>query len=650
MNIVTMAKAPTSREKLLHALYEAAELEQNLMCTYLYAAFSLKQGTEEGLSAQEADAVSRWRRTIMSVAIDEMGHLAAVWNITAAVGGAPRFGRTNFPLGAGYLPAGVVVKLAPFNEAVIQHFIHLERPHGSAEPDGEGFIPVVAATRTPPRPLLTPTGCDYDTVGTFYATIRENLGQLVAQLGERTVFCGDPALHLSPDEVSLPGIIQVTDLASAMEAIDVIVTQGEGATEHHENSHFSRFIEIREEMRALKAANPAFQPAFPAAHNPVLRKPPHPEGMVWLEDPEAVATVDLANAVYALALRLLAGSYAVAGPSADKSLYVDVSISLMHVLGRLAERAVRLPAGPSNPDCNAGVSFTALRDAASLPPGPGARLVYAERVGELAAVANAMDQDDARIAKASRLLSSLAAKLSGHGGEDADIAGGEQAAPTSDAPAIVADPAPDDPANGKDIAISFDGRRCIHGRQCVTQGAGAFLEHVKGPWIIADAMPAEEIAAVIRQCPSGALTYRRRDGQDEAAPPANVITLRENGPYAVRAAFRIDGSAAGFRATLCRCGGSRNKPFCDKSHNYNGFTATGDPAARNTDALETRDGPLSITPLVNGPLMIEGNLEIDGGTGAVINRGRKVKLCRCGASASKPFCDNSHVRIGFQSN
>src|SRR5580765_5955973 len=117
-----------TREHLIHSLYEAAELEHNLMCTYLYAAFSLKDGEAEGLSLREAEAVARWRRIILNVAIEEMGHLAAVWNITAALGGAPRFGRGNFPLDPGVLPAGIVVKLAPFGEGAIQHFVHLERP------------------------------------------------------------------------------------------------------------------------------------------------------------------------------------------------------------------------------------------------------------------------------------------------------------------------------------------------------------------------------------------------------------------------------------------------------------------------------------------------------------------------------------------
>src|ERR1700741_1076505 len=129
------ALPPPSREHLIHSLYEAAELEHNLMCTYLYAAFSLRSGGGEGLSKDEAAAVPRVRQTIIDVAIDEMGHLSAVWNITAALGGSPRFGRGNFPLDPGMLPAGIVVKLAPFNEAVLQHFIFLERPHGSTELD-----------------------------------------------------------------------------------------------------------------------------------------------------------------------------------------------------------------------------------------------------------------------------------------------------------------------------------------------------------------------------------------------------------------------------------------------------------------------------------------------------------------------------------
>ncbi len=166
------------REHLVHALYEAAELEHNLMCTYLYAAFSLKIGNRGRARPEEAEAVARWRKAIIDVAIDEMGHLAAVWNITAALGGQPRFGRGNFPLDPGYLPAGIVVKLAPFSGAVLQHFIHLERPSGSDEPDGEGFSAERQFTRGSDVLRLTPMGFDYETVGDFYHQLGDGAAEL----------------------------------------------------------------------------------------------------------------------------------------------------------------------------------------------------------------------------------------------------------------------------------------------------------------------------------------------------------------------------------------------------------------------------------------------------------------------------------------
>ncbi len=402
---------PVTREKLLHALYEAAELEQNLMCTYLYAAFSLKNGEAEGLRPEESDAVTRWRRAIVAVAVDEMSHLTAVWNITSSLGGAPRFGRTNFPLEPGYLPANIVVKLAPFSADVLQHFIYLERPDSSDEPDGESFAPPEAAVRTPSPLRLTPTGYDYATIGDFYQRLEKDLRALVSRLGEREVFCGDPALQLGRTESWLKGATEVTDLDTALAALTEIVVEGEGAPEHRENSHFARFLAIRDELRNLEAANPDFAPAHPAAVNPVLRKPPHPEGKVWLDNPEAIATVDVANAIYVLALRLLAGAYAVPRPDARKALYTGCAVALMHAIDAMGTRAARLPAGPSNPGCNAGVSFTALREAAALPQGPGARKLYAERMDELLAAIDAIGTGNPECAHAEQILQSQVARL-----------------------------------------------------------------------------------------------------------------------------------------------------------------------------------------------------------------------------------------------
>ena len=117
-----------TREHLLHVLAEAAELEHNLLCSYLFAAFSLKQGVDEDLAPHELAAVERWRAAILQVCVEEMLHLAQVANLTVAVGSRPHFDRPNLPVAPGYHPAGVRVALRPFDLDTLQHFIYLERP------------------------------------------------------------------------------------------------------------------------------------------------------------------------------------------------------------------------------------------------------------------------------------------------------------------------------------------------------------------------------------------------------------------------------------------------------------------------------------------------------------------------------------------
>jgi CDGSH-type Zn-finger protein/uncharacterized Fe-S cluster protein YjdI len=662
MNDIPAATAPlVQREHVIGALYEAAELEHNLMCTYLYAAFSLRDGEAEGLTAEEAAAVSRWRRVLLSVAIEEMGHLAAVWNITSALGASPRVGRGNFPLDPGYLPACVVVKLAPFSAETLQHFVFLERPHGSTERDGEGFAYERGYVRGGGAARLTPLGVDYDTVGTFYAALSRGLRALVERYGEADAFDGDPGLQLSPAEVVLAGAKQVICLKTALAAFDAIVTQGEGAPRDSADSHYQKFLSIRSELRRLTERNPAFAPAFPAATNPVLRRPPRPEGRVWLENPEAVAAVDIGNASYGLMLRLLAYAYAVRGPGAEKSLVVDLAIGLMQAIAPLAERAARLPAGPSNPHCNAGLSFIALRDSAALPPGRAARRVFVERFAQLAEGAAVLRASgDKRALAAAEQLAALAARAQRGfdlAPEPSAVASVAAPAPRS-APAAAASPAPPaapasdgiERVKGEKLELSFEAMRCIHSRFCVTWAPQVFLANVQGPWIHPDAMPVERLVEVAHACPSGAIRYRRLDGEaQESAPPVNLATLREGGPYAFRAQLTLDGAPAGFRATLCRCGASKNKPYCDGSHHEIGFEASGEPPSGRTEMLPVRDGVLAIEPQLNGPLRVRGNLEIVSGTGRVVARASSANLCRCGGSANKPFCDGTHAKIGFKS-
>jgi CDGSH-type Zn-finger protein/uncharacterized Fe-S cluster protein YjdI len=661
-----------SRETLVHQLYEAAELEHNLMCTYLYAAFSLRSGTEEGLSAAEADATARWRRAILKVAVEEMGHLTAVWNITAALGASPRFGRLNFPLDPGSLPANVVVRLAPFSEAVLQHFIYLERPTCSSEPDGDGFKPEFLFTRGDARPRVTPMPIDYETVGAFYEMLSKNLAAFVARVGEKEAFCGDRNLQISRKEIDFQGCDPVICSITALKAFDAIVSQGEGASKENEDSHYCRFIEIREELRTLRATNPDFQPAHPAAVNPVLRRPVRAGARVWLENEETAATVDLANTAYMLMLRLISHSYLLSRPHPAKALCIDLGLGLMRAMSPLAERAARLPAGRSNPDCNGGMSFSALRDAAPLPPGVSAGKFFLERLRELAAGAVVLAANgDARVTQASRIITDLlqrAERTFANIEQDSgvmiaaapNVARVPDAAPAANGVGVIEPgnvaPTPRtvdgvDYIEGRDLTLIYEGKKCIHSRFCVTLGPKVFIANVKGPWINPDAMSTEALTEIAHDCVSGAIRYKRKDGHpDESPPPVNLISVREGGPYAFRADIRLDGAPpANYRLTLCRCGASKSKPFCDGSHHEVKFAASGEPPTGKADMLPVRDGPLAIDPLTDGPLQVRGNMEIISGTGRVVARVEQARLCRCGASNNKPFCDGSHERVAFRS-
>lgn len=635
-----------TREQLIHALYEAAELEHNLMCTYLYAAFSLKDGNE-GLSAPQAEAVARWRREITEVAVQEMAHLLMVWNITLALGGAPRVGRGNFPLDPGYLPAHITVKLAPFNAATLQHFIYLERPHGSQEPEGEGFAPARHYSRQPVAPRLTPMAVDYDTVGAFYDRLQHALIVFDAA-HPGAAFIGERALQFGA-ETGLPGVRAVRCLQTALRALQAIVEQGEGAERALAGSHCARFVAIRGELQALQAEDPGFEPAHPAAVNPVLRRPPTPEGRVWIVAPQAAACVDLANAGYALMLRLLA--QAAASRGAARALFTELGVGLMRAVTPLAEQAARLPAGSAG--CHAGMSFTALRDAAAFPETEAARRFVEERLGELRGGAEqlAAELPTGRVQAALRQFAALQARAARPLPAEALTAPPPPATVPAPPPSLVQDGV--ERVEGRELSLFFEGKRCIHARHCVTGAPTVFLANVQGPWLHPDTVPAARVVEIAHACPSGAIRYVLKDGGVEAPSPVNLAAVREAGPYALRGELHIAGRPVEMRATLCRCGASRNKPYCDGSHAEAGFAASGEPptgvADQPTEMLAVRGGPLSIEPELDGPLVVSGPLEITAGTGRMVCRVTAARLCRCGGSGSKPFCDGTHRVNGFRS-
>ena len=205
--------------------------------------------------------------------------------------------------------------------------------------------------------------------------------------------------------------------------------------------------------------------------------------------------------------------------------------------------------------------------------------------------------------------------------------------------------------SAQDVTIEFDGGRCIHSRSCVLNRPDVFVPNVKGAWIHPERASVAEVVEIAHNCPSGAIQCHKSDGSAlEHAPVVNLVHVRENGPLAFHAPLRIKGEEDGFRATLCRCGQSANKPYCDQSHAAAGFEATGEPVTQSSQALAQRDGALAVQPLPNGPLHVSGNLELVSGTGRTLNRVTDSFLCRCGQSGNKPYCDGTHAKVGFRAD
>ena len=202
----------------------------------------------------------------------------------------------------------------------------------------------------------------------------------------------------------------------------------------------------------------------------------------------------------------------------------------------------------------------------------------------------------------------------------------------------------------KTVRVRFHPKKCIHSRGCVLSRPDVFVPNVAGEWIHPESATPEEIAELAHQCPSGAIQYDRLDtGAPETPPKVNLVRIRENGPLAFHGDLQIGSLEQTIRATLCRCGASKNKPYCDSSHAAINFQATGEPKVTESPALTVRNGKVQIDPKPDGPLKVSGPIEIVSGTGKTILKSTKAALCRCGASANKPFCDGSHSKIGFKS-
>jgi Ferritin-like len=210
---------------LREVLQTALELELATIPPYLVAAYSLNGAMNLKVA-----------RLIRDIAREEMLHMVLVGNLLNAIGGSPRLDDVSVvPTYPTHLPGTIqddlIVPLAPFSMDLVEHvFMRIE------EPENPLVIPVIAAGAVDEQPR---------TIGQFYSRIKE----IIRQDGAALFADGHPERQV-PITVDDDEAIVVTDVDSALHAIEVIVGQGEGTTnspfdaEGVEPAHYYRFKEI----------------------------------------------------------------------------------------------------------------------------------------------------------------------------------------------------------------------------------------------------------------------------------------------------------------------------------------------------------------------------------------------------------------------
>lgn len=382
-----------NRKELTYLLCQAAELEHGLMCEYLYAAFSLKQGAGPGVTPAQLEAVDRWRAVLLGIAKEEMLHWALVNNLLTAVGSAPYVSRPHLSGRLTGYPAGVQLALLPFGERALRHFVYLERPEGTEIDDAEGFdhsgprlAPVGSAD-------LVPVPQEFATVSHLYRSIDEGLANLAGKYGERRLFIGPPRAQATTATFRWPDLVAIGDVDTASRVIQRIVEQGEGARGDWRSAHYGRFLSVLEEYLDLRSADPGFEPAHPVTAAGVhIVEGLEPE--VWVTDRTTAAVSDLFNVTYDLVLQMIVRYFAF-GHETDDQLHVlaHASVSLMFgVIKPLGLLLATLPVGPEHPAATAGANFQlAYRSSFLIPHRRAAWVRFCERLEEVAAFGDRID-------------------------------------------------------------------------------------------------------------------------------------------------------------------------------------------------------------------------------------------------------------------
>jgi hypothetical protein len=417
-----------TRDELWHLLTEAAELEHLIMGQYLYAAYSLKQGEGEGLTWEQAMHTRNWAQLLLLLARQEMEHLGLVSNLLTAVGGAPHFMRPDYPQSTRYFEEPF--ELRPFSMSLLKRFICFERPENV--PPEDAFCGRLGRRAGRDRvPALREgefSGEPEEGLAALYGRIRWLIQHL--PLTDAELFVGPPnaqidgnILHVNfPRPGAIGGIFDVTlfditDRASALRAIDLVVEQGEGASGAEEYTHYRWLRQIHDDYRAMRAADACFRPARRLVSNPVLYQTADTSRPgTLITHPAARQVMALWNGAYELLLLLLYRLYASgADTQAHTTALVYTMFPLMtQVIRPIAEVLTSLPAFERPTECRAGPSFQLSGVVHLLPNTDAAFVVLREKLAALAADAQRLGARadlPPRLASVGRNLAIMAGKF-----------------------------------------------------------------------------------------------------------------------------------------------------------------------------------------------------------------------------------------------
>lgn len=364
-----------TREELINALMDAAELEHNLACMYLFAYFSLKKSEDEinGVPNGEKSQVWNsflvpWQNSLRKIAKQEMGHLGTVCNLLTLIGAEAHYDRPNFPPVNGYYPTSAEITLERFNGKSLSRFVEFER---------NANLPGVQPFGLAPRDL------SYNHVGELYAALIDAFNEIdnggipisndelflgYEKAVDRNYVSSDVEVHTMGLD-GTPPTIKSSLRSKIREALFDVLEEGEGSSVQGSESHYQSFLKMANELKALLVKYPGFDPARPVPNNPMIQR--HRDSAntgSLITDPLSKDIAEIFNSCYGSMLIALRQTFAfnenIAYDNAGKRRLADMhrlNVGLMRqTIGPLGDLLTHLPLSPGSVD-RAGPGFEVYR-------------------------------------------------------------------------------------------------------------------------------------------------------------------------------------------------------------------------------------------------------------------------------------------------